>query len=210
MASFNFPDPATPGQTVTNDETGVSYKYYPDDGGWHIVSSAASDALLDELGAIREQIVEANDQIDSALEERTVLLQQASDKNASQDALINANNSKDLEQDIAIQEIDGRLDIISANVGLLEFKGSYIYVLEKTEAACTAAYAECLLAAAGDPSANSDCNRLQNDCLAAIGQPLADGTFTSVGTLTQRDTEEFIITNATNDGHSFDWNLRCE
>ena len=205
MASFTFPDPASPGQTITNDETGVTYKYYPDDGGWHIVSSAASDALLSELGEIREQIEEANEQIDSALEERTLLLQQATAKNDSQDALISANNSRDLEQDIAINEIDGRLDVISANVGLLQFKGAYTYVIEKTEAACNEAYAECLLEAAGDPTANSNCTRLWDTCKLAIGSELDDGTFTSVGTLVQRETEEFVITNDTNDGHSFDW-----
>ena len=38
-----------------------------------------------------------------------------------------------------------------------------------------------------------------------MGSALEEGTFTSVGTINQRDTEELVIANADKTGSSFDW-----
>ena len=43
------------------------------------------------------------------------------------------------------------------------------------------------------------------DCSAAIGQPLETGTFTSVGTINQKDAVELVISLSDLDGLTFDW-----
>ena len=98
------------------------------------------------------------------------------------------------------------VDAIAASSGKLEFKGRYTYVLEKTTEACTAAYAQCLLQAAGDAPAMSECNRLKDECDAAISDPYPAGSFTSKGTTNViADIEEFLITTVDADGQTIDW-----
>ena len=44
MAAFDFPNPPTPGQEVTNDATGITYKYDETTQSWSVVASTITDA----------------------------------------------------------------------------------------------------------------------------------------------------------------------
>lgn len=173
---------------------GVTYEYDASEDRWFVVSTVATDQVVDNLSDLERSIDVTNTIIDQEIDNRT--------------ALLNAAAAKNNQQDAAILELDARVDAIGATAGILEFKGSYTYVLEKSAAACDSAYIECLrLADAGaDPTGDRiTCNRLYNDCTAAIGTALEPGTFTSIGTLDQSLTEELVIATADIDGTSYDW-----
>ena len=159
----------------------------PTEDRWFVVSTNKTD-LVDETLEDLERSVDINTTvIDQEIENRTVLL--------------NAAAAKNNEQDASLLELSGRIDAIGSNVGILEFKGRYKYVLEKSQAACDAALAEALTQGMEQVAAL----RAHTDCMAAIGQPLEDGTFTSIGTLDQSLTEELLICNTDLDGLTFDW-----
>lgn len=170
---------------------GVTYEYDASEDRWYVVSTTATDTVVDSLGELERGLDVANSVIDQEIENRTVLLNVAAEKNNSQDA--------------SLDELSGRIDAIGANVGILEFKGNYQYRLERSEAACDAAYIACLAQANNDPMAMSECSRLYDECKLDIGNALPDGTFTSIGTIDQSATEELIISNTTQDGTTFDW-----
>ncbi len=44
MAAFDFPNPPTPGQEVTNDATGITYKYDETTQSWSVVASDITEA----------------------------------------------------------------------------------------------------------------------------------------------------------------------
>ena len=166
---------------------GVTYEYDATEDRWFVVSTNKTD-LVDETLEDLERSVDINTTvIDQEIENRTVLL--------------NAAAAKNNEQDASLLELSGRIDAIGSNVGILEFKGRYKYVLEKSQAACDAALAEALTQGMEQVAAL----RAHTDCMAAIGQPLEDGTFTSIGTLDQSLTEELLICNTDLDGLTFDW-----
>ena len=166
---------------------GVTYEYDATEDRWFVISTNKTD-LVDETLEELERNVDINTTvIDQEIENRTNLLNAAAAKNNTQDA--------------AIDELSGRIDAIGANVGILEFKGRYKYVLEKSEDACNAALAEALTQGMEQVAAL----RAHTDCMAAIGQPLEQGTFTSLGTLDQSLTEELLICNTDLDGLTFDW-----
>ena len=166
---------------------GVTYEYDAAEDRWFVISTNKTD-LIDETLEELERNVDINTTvIDQEIENRTSLLNAAAAKNNTQDAAIN--------------ELSGRIDAIGANVGILEFKGRYKYVLEKSEDACNAALAEALTQGMEQVEAL----RAHTDCMAAIGQPLEQGTFTSLGTLDQSLTEELLICNTDLDGLTFDW-----
>ena len=166
---------------------GVTYEYDAIEDRWFVVSTNKTD-LVDETLEDLERSVDINTTvIDQEIENRTVLL--------------NAAAAKNNEQDASLLELSGRIDAIGSNVGILEFKGRYKYVLEKSQAACDAALAEALTQGMEQVAAL----RAHTDCMAAIGQPLEDGTFTSIGTLDQSLTEELLICNTDLDGLTFDW-----
>jgi len=173
---------------------GVTYEYDASEDRWFVVSTVATDQVVDNLSDLERSIDVTNTIIDQEIDNRT--------------ALLNAAAAKNNQQDAAILELDARVDAIGATAGILEFKGSYTYVLEKSAAACDSAYIECLRLADAGADPNGDritCNRLYNDCTAAIGTALEAGTFTSIGTLDQYLTEELIIATADIDGTSYDW-----
>jgi len=173
---------------------GVTYEYDATEDRWFVVSTTATDSVFDSISNNKSQIDVLDTIIDQEIDNRT--------------ALLNAAAAKNNQQDAAILELDARVDAIGATAGILEFKGSYTYVLEKSAAACDSAYIECLrLADAGaDPTGDRiTCNRLYNDCTAAIGTALEAGTFTSIGTLDQSLTKELVIATADIDGTSYDW-----
>ena len=166
---------------------GVTYQYNAAEDRWFVISTNKTD-LVDEALEDLERSVDINTTvIDQEIENRTVLL--------------NAAAAKNNEQDASLLELSGRIDAIGSNVGILEFKGRYKYVLEKSQAACDAALAEALTQGMEQVAAL----RAHTDCMAAIGQPLEDGTFTSIGTLDQSLTEELLICNTDLDGLTFDW-----
>ena len=173
---------------------GVTYEYDASEDRWFVVSTTATDQVVENLSELERSIDITNTVIDQEIENRTALLNSAAAKNNQQDA--------------AILELDARVDAIGATAGILEFKGSYKYVLEKSAAACDAAYIECLTLADASSDPNGEritCNRLYNDCTGAIGTALEAGTFTSIGTLDQSLTEELVIATADIDGTSYDW-----
>jgi hypothetical protein len=171
---------------------GVTYEYDAAEDRWFVVSTTATDSILEDISDTRSQIDVLDTIIDQEIENRTALLDVAASKNNQQDASIN--------------ELDARLDALAASTGKLEFKGRYNYVLKKTTEACTAAYAQCLLEAGGDVPAMSECNRLKDLCDAAISDPYPAGSFTSKGTTNViADIEEFLITTVDADGQTIDW-----
>ncbi len=166
---------------------GVTYEYDSTEDRWFVVSTTATDQIVGNLDSLERSLDVTNSVIDQEIENRTALLNVAATKNNSQDAAIDALNS--------------RVDAIAANVGILEFKGSYTYVLEKSQSACDAA----LVVALEQGVEQVTALRAHTDCVSAIGAPLAQGTFTSIGTLDQSLTEELIISNSAQDGTTFDW-----
>ena len=170
---------------------GVTYEYDAGEDRWFVVSTNKTD-LVDETLEDLERSVDINS---------TVIDQEI----ANRTSLLNAAASKNNEQDASLLELSGRIDAIGANVGILEFKGSYKYVLEKSEAACDAALAICIAEGGGEQTVTSECLRVHGECKAAIGTPLENGTFTSIGTIDQSLTEELVISDSTLDGITFDW-----
>ena len=166
---------------------GVTYQYDASEDRWFVISTNKTD-LVDEALEDLERSVDINTTvIDQEIENRT--------------SLLNAAAAKNNEQDASLLELSGRIDAIGSNVGILEFKGRYKYVLEKSQAACDAALAEALTQGMEQVAAL----RAHTDCMAAIGELLEDGTFTSIGTLDQSLTEELLICNTDLDGLTFDW-----
>ena len=171
---------------------GVTYQYNPAEDRWSVVSTIATDQVVGNLNDLERDLEVTNTIIDQEIENRTVLLNAAASKNNSQDS--------------SIDELSGRIDAIGSVVGVLEFKGRYHYVLEKTSEACTAAYAQCLVNAGGDVPAASECNRLKDVCDASINEPYGNGTFTSKGTTNvMEDVEEFVFSGIDLDGQVLDW-----
>ena len=166
---------------------GVTYEYDATEDRWFVISTNKTDVVDDSLETLNRDVDVLNTTIDQEIENRTNLLNAAAAKNNTQDS--------------AIDELSGRIDAIGANVGILEFKGRYKYVLEKSEDACNAALAEALTQGMEQVEAL----RAHTDCMAAIGQPLEQGTFTSLGTLDQSLTEELLICDTDLDGLTFDW-----
>ena len=171
---------------------GVTYEYDATEDRWYVTSTVATDQVVDSIADNKSQIDILDTIIDQEIENRNNLL--------------NAAASKNNDQDSAIAELDSRVDAIGQAVGILQFKGRYNYVLEKTVEACTAAYAQCLLQAGGDVPAMSECNRLKDACEDAVGDPYDPGTFTTKGTTNVMvDVEEFIIQGIDLDNQSIDW-----
>ena len=171
---------------------GVTYEYDATEDRWFVVSTNKTDLVDDSLETLNRDVDVLNTVIDQEIENRTNLLDAAASKNNQQDS--------------AIGELDARVDALTVAAGSLQFKGVYTYVLEKTTEACTAAYAQCLLEAAGDVPAMSECNRLKDVCEAAITDPYPIGSFTSKGTTNViSNIEEFIITTVDANGQTIDW-----
>jgi len=166
---------------------GVTYQYDATEDRWYVVSTTASDEVVTRLDDLERDLDVTNTVLDQEIENRSTLLDVAATKNNDQDA--------------AIDELSGRIDAIAANIGVLEFKGSYKYVLEKSQSACDAA----LVVALEGGMEQVDALRAHTDCVAAIGTPLEPGTFTSIGTLEQNLTEELIIANTDQNGNTYDW-----
>ena len=171
---------------------GVTYKYDAVEDRWYVVSTTATDQVIEGIEELEESIQETNDLIEEELENRNNLLEAAADKNN--------------EQDAAILELDQRLDALGDAVGSLQFKGRYQYVLEKSEEACNEIYLACLIEAAGDPLLAGQCSQAHAACVAASSDPYAEGSFTTKGaTNVLNEIEEFIITGKDLDGQEIDW-----
>ena len=171
---------------------GVTYQYDAAEDRWFVISTNKTDFVDDSLEALTKDLSDQNDRLDEELENRNILLQQAADKNNQQDA--------------AILELDQRLDAISDASGTLLFKGSYKYVLEKSEEACNEVYLACLIEAGGEPILAGQCSQSHAACVALIDDPYPDGSFTSKGaTNVMADIEEFVIQGIDLDGQTIDW-----
>ena len=174
---------------------GVTYQYDATEDRWFVVSTNKVDEVGESLDNLSRDLDDTNTRFDEELENRNNLL--------------NAAGSKNNEQDAAIAELSGRIDAISAVVGVLEFKGRYRYAIEHTAEACEAAYGRCLIEAESTPDpagARIECNRLYSDCSTLVGQPYEAGTFTSKGTTNvMEDVEEFVFSGFDLDGQTLDW-----
>ena len=170
---------------------GVTYKYDAAEDRWYVVSTEATDEVVDNLNTLNSDIERIDDKILEEIDNRTDLINQSQGRNNAQDA--------------AIAELDARVDSISENIGVLEFKGIFTYTLERSEASCNAAYVACTAQANGDPDAIAQCDSLLAQCQTEVGNPLADGTFTSVGTATLDQVTELVITNTDKNGEILDW-----
>ena len=170
---------------------GVTYEYDATEDRWFVVSTTATDSVVESLDTLTRGLEDANETIDREIDNRTDLINAAAGRNNAQDA--------------AIAELDARVDSISSNIGILEFKGIYTYRLERSEAACNSAYVACVQAANGDRDLLDQCDAALAQCQAEVGDPLADGTFTSIGTLDLQATTELVITNSDKNGDQIDW-----
>ena len=171
---------------------GVTYEYDAAEDRWFVVSTNKTDSVDDSLEGLTRDVDVINTVIDQEIENRTNLLNAAASKNNAQDA--------------AILELDQRLDAISDASGTLLFKGSYKYVLEKSEEACNEVYLACLIEAAGDPVAAGECSQVHALCSGAIDEPYPSGSFTTRGaTNVINEIEEFVIQGVDLDGQTIDW-----
>ena len=170
---------------------GVTYEYDASEDRWFVVSTTATDQVVSNLDELERGLDVTNSIIDQEIENRTALLNVAASKNNTQDA--------------AIDELSGRLDAVAANVGILEFRGKYTYRLERSTAACDAAYVACIAQSNQDPIAMRQCSEQYDACQLEIGVDLPVGTFTSVGTVDQSATEELVIALTDIDGNTYDW-----
>ena len=134
--AFTFPPGPTDLATVSNPATGATYQWRAQFSKWVLTATSATDqigARIDDLETDVEElqgdIERIDDKIDEEIEVRNDLINQAQGRNNAQDA--------------AIAELDARVDSISENIGVLEFKGVFTYTLERSEAACNAL--RCLL-----------------------------------------------------------------
>ena len=170
---------------------GVTYEYDVIEDRWFVISTNKTDFVDDTLETLTKDLSDQNDRFDEELENRNALLQQAADKNNQQDA--------------AILELDQRVDAISDASGTLQFKGRYVYALEKSEDACNEVYLACLMKQVV-PLLAGQCSQTHAACTAAIDDPYPDGSFTSKGaTNVMADIEEFIIQGTDLDGQTIDW-----
>ena len=171
---------------------GVTYEYDAAEDRWFVISTNKTDFVDDSLETLTKDLSDQNDRLDLELENRNTLLELAAEKNNQQDA--------------AILELDQRVDAISNATGTLQFRGRYVYALEKSEEACNEIYLACLIEAAGDPLLAGQCSQAHAACTAAIDDPYPDGSFTSKGaTNVMADIEEFIIQGTDLDGQTIDW-----
>ena len=171
---------------------GVTYEYDATEDRWFVVSTTATDSVLEGISDNRSQIDVLDTIIDQEIDNRTSLLNVAASKNNQQDSAIN--------------ELDARVDALASASGSLQFKGIYTYVLEKTSEACVAAYAQCLVAAGGDVLSQQACQQTYDACNRGINDPYPTGSLTSKGTTNViSDIEEFIITTVDANGQSLDW-----
>ena len=171
---------------------GVTYEYDASEDRWFVISTVAVDSVVEGVSDNRSQIDVLDTIIDQEIENRTALLDVAASRNNQQDSAIN--------------ELDARVDALASASGSLQFKGVYTYVLEKSGEACTAAYAQCLVAAGGDAIAMQNCQMAFDACNRAIGDPYNAGSFTSKGTTNViSDIEEFLITTVDANGQTIDW-----
>ena len=171
---------------------GVTYQYDVDEDRWFVISTNKTDFVDDTLEKLDRDLSDQNDRLDQELENRDTLIELAAEKNNQQDA--------------AILELDQRVDAISNATGTLQFKGRYVYALEKSEEACNEVYLACLIEAAGDPLLAGQCSQTHALCTAAIDDPYPDGSFTTKGaTNIMEDIEEFVIQGTDLDGQTIDW-----
>ena len=170
---------------------GVTYEYDASEDRWFVVSTTATDSIVSSLDTLTRGLEDANETIDREIDNRTDLINAAAGRNNAQDA--------------AIAELDARVDSISENIGVLEFKGTFTYTLERSEAACNAAYVACVQAANGDTELVRQCDEGLTQCLSEVGDALADGTFTSIGSIDLAETTELVITNKDKNGEIIDW-----
>ena len=171
---------------------GVTYEYDAAEDRWYVISTNKTDFVDDSLETLTRDLNDQSIRMDEEIVNRQLLINAAGEKNNQQDA--------------AILELDQRVDAISESSGTLLFKGSYRYVLEKSEEACNEVYLACLIEAAGDPVAAGDCSNLHAACTAAIDEPYPDGSFTTRGaTNVIADIEEFVIQGTDLDGQLIDW-----
>ena len=171
---------------------GVTYQYDVDEDRWFVISTNKTDFVDDTLEKLDRDLSDQNDRLDQELENRDTLIELAAEKNNQQDA--------------AILELDQRVDAISNATGTLQFKGRYVYALEKSEEACNEVYLACLIEAAGDPVLAGQCSQTHALCTAAIDDPYPDGSFTTKGaTNIMEDIEEFVIQGTDLDGQTIDW-----
>ena len=120
--AFTFPPSPGDLATVSNPATGATYQWRADFSKWVLTATTTTDQLgsrIDDLEtgqeALEGDIERIDDKIAEEIDNRTDLINQAQGRNNAQDA--------------AIAELDARVDSISENIGVLEFKGIFTYTL---------------------------------------------------------------------------------
>ena len=125
MPAFQFPKDPSTSPTVINPVTNTTYQWKSPPGKWVAVVKVA-ESVSEDLETLFKEIERIDNTIEEEIDNRTDLINQAQGKNNAQDA--------------AIAELDARVDSISENIGVLEFKGVFTYTLERSDATCNAAY----------------------------------------------------------------------
>ena len=122
MAAFNFPDSPFELQTVENPITGSKYQWRSELSKWVLVGTSTTDGILTDLDEVNQNIEDLNDDI-------TRIDDKIAEEIENRTDLINAAQGRNNAQDAAIAELDARVDSISENIGVLEFKGVFTYKL---------------------------------------------------------------------------------
>ena len=127
---------------------------------------------------------------------KTLIAKQQQDQDKAISDEQSARADADAAHDAQLSTLEYKLDTV---VGL-QFKGLYTF---KHDADCDAAYLDCLAAAGGDPTAQSQCNK---DLVACNNGKAAAGTFEAVDPDDRFDhLEAIIIHKNSKDGQELEW-----
>ena len=169
---------------------GVTYEYNAAEDRWFVVSTAATDQVVEGINKNTSEIDIVNTIIDQEIENRRLLLQSAANKNNEQDERLN--------------EIEDKIDLIAGNIGVLDFAGLFKYMPAVTQEFCDSQQTACLIAAAGDPDSIQACIAEHARCVTDITTEVPEGEFSSDQHI-YADVNTLRISNKTTNGADYDW-----
>ena len=133
MTAFNFPEPPVGnGTEVTNEATGVTYRYNAVLDTWSVVSTNKVSEVDEQLSTLSVEVSRLDTNIETALTERDELIEEAKDVNDQQSSKIDAleEADEDILQLLAFEttarqqgdsELQQAIDAIEPNVDLSNY-----------------------------------------------------------------------------------------
>ena len=179
------------GDTALQDQLNALEPY--DDSGLIADQQRQDQALQDHQAEIAKQQAAQ----DKALTDYQTVV---ADQQAAQDAVLKEEQAKRAERDALhdaqLATVEYKLDALMG----LQFRGVYTF---KHDADCDAAYAACMAAAAGDPTAGQQCGR---DLISCENGKVSSGTFEAVDPDDRFDhLEAIVIHKNAIDGEELEW-----